>query len=145
VNPAAEWSSMCQSAQSHAALLARLHSSEAAALILSETIKFCEQPPPLDRETVSVRYVQRTALTGIKFASFAHADSMARLHPRVQGLIFEAAKTICDLDFPKSEEELQTQYQASSAFTATVAAICSADWHERVKETTLSKGKDQRQ
>ncbi len=125
MNPAAEWKAMRNSAQSHAALMARLHSSKAAALILSETKKFCEQPAPLDRESVAVRGLQRTALTGIKIASFAHADSMARLHPRVEGPIFEATKSICNLGLPGSEDELQSQFQESSAFTTTIARICA--------------------
>jgi hypothetical protein len=135
MNPAAEWSSMCESAKTHASVMAALHSPKAAALILSETQKFCAQPPPVDRESIAVRCLQRNALTGVKIASFAHADSMARLHPRVGDMIFEATTSICNLGLPKSEEELQTQYQESSAFTTTVANICSADWQESVQGT----------
>jgi hypothetical protein len=114
--------------------MAGLHSSKAAELILSETQKFCDQPPPVDREAVAVRYLQRTALTGVKIASFAHADSMARLYPRAADSIFDAAKSICRMGFPKSEEDLEAQYQESSAFTKTVANICSAAWQESVEE-----------
>jgi hypothetical protein len=133
MNPSTEWSEMCESAKSHAALMAELHSPKAAALIQSETQKFCNQPPAGDRDSIAMRRLHRTALSGIKIASFAHADSMARLHPRVADLIFEATKPICELGFPKSEDELQSQYQESSAFTTTIANICSADWQESIQ------------
>jgi hypothetical protein len=89
------WSTMAQSARSHAAGAARRCGGRFAELILSEATKFCERATPTTDAELSQRTLRSIALTG-KISSISHAAGAARRHPNIEDQILDETRSFCD-------------------------------------------------
>ena len=122
-----QWATICESARSHALLMARMHRGVAAQMMRRETDNLCSQRPPTTDAELSHRLIQASALTS-KIGSIAHADSMARMHPRVADQIFEETKRFCDRVSLDGDV-----FNESFALNAKISSICHGDLVEQLR------------
>jgi hypothetical protein len=128
MNPSSLWTLLCTSAQSHATMTASQCSAEVGEVIVAETRKFCQQPPPISKEELAVRYMQSGALTSIKVANMTYADSTARSHPAVARLILDAARDLCQRQLPMNRQELAIgNLQSGALISIRIANLTYAD------------------
>lgn len=121
-----DWLLTCQSAQSHADMMAAGCRREAAALIHRETDSFCNREPPKTQSELSRRQRQAMFLAS-RISSIVHADLMARSHPDVASQILAETRAFLDrldVDDPPDKE--------SMALTSTISALCHSDMMQRL-------------
>ena len=127
-----QWLSLVQSQQSFALTMASMCSSEFAELILAETQKVINQPPPMSPDGLALRQRQSGALTA-RVSTIAYADSMARITPTVRSQILQATQEYCsETPVPRSESEFQQAQHAAANFSGKVSQICAGSWSPQI-------------
>jgi len=127
------WSSMCQSALSHAASMSRIQrNATASELIASESKKFTQQPPPTTNEELSRRQMQQLALSS-RIGTISHAASMVQMHPNVAEQVFQHVRQFCDGPLPDDSNGVNELQMASIAISSTMSTLCHADSMDRLR------------
>lgn len=122
------WAITCALAQSHAKLMAKDCSTEAAEMILAATQAFCQQASPVSREEQKIRDMQHAALIGIKISNVAYADRTAGSYSAIARMILDAARELCERPLPTTSGELAVFHlQSQSLVGIKIASFIFAD------------------
>lgn len=90
-----QWTTVCQLALSHGAMMAKLCRPGFSDLITHETQALCDCEPPTNENEYNSLLVKSQALTS-KIGLIAHGSSMAQFHQRIADELLDMTKHFCE-------------------------------------------------